>query len=194
MSDADAGAHRTPMSYDEYRRVERASETKHEFADSEMFAMAGAKRAHNVAAANVIGELRNALRTTPCQVYTSDMRVRTANDVGAYPDVSVACAEPRFTDEFEDELLNPVLIVEVLSDSTEAYDRGKKFEHYQTVDSLREYVLVDPRRVHVDVFTRERDGWMLRSFGQGGEIRLPSVDVVVRMDEIYAKVLAAAAE
>lgn len=82
----------------------------------------------------------------------------------------------------------------MLSDATEAYDRGKKFEHYQTIETLREYPLLDPRRAHVDVFTREPDGWKLRSFGEGPEIRLPSLDVLLRMDEIYAKVLRAGEE
>lgn len=186
---SDAGAIRSPMSYEEYRALERASGTKHEFADGQMFSMAGGKRAHNVAAGNIIRALGNALASTPCQVYTSDMRVRTGDDVGAYPDASVACAEPLFTDELEDELLNPVLIVEVLSDSTEAYDRGKKFEHYQSIEPLRDYVLVDPRRVHVDVFTREGDGWKLRSFGAGEEVRLRSVNAVLSVDPLYAKVI-----
>lgn len=150
--------------------------------------MSGARRRHNIVAANAISELRAALRDAPCEVYSSDMRVRTADGTAAYPDASVACGAPRFTDETEDELLNPVLVVEVLSESTEAYDRGEKFEHYRTIASLRQYLLVDPRRVHVDVFCREEDGWKLRSYGRGEALLLDAIGATLKVDELYLKV------
>src|SRR5438045_3509978 len=115
------------MTYEEYRAFERSSSTKHEFVGGEVFAMSDGTFDHSTIAANVIATLHPALRESGCATLTSDMRVRTGDDVGAYPDVSVVCGERRFSDNTRDELLNPTVLVEVLSPSTEAYDRGDKF-------------------------------------------------------------------
>src|SRR4051812_40698878 len=131
--------HLTP---EQYLEIERAAEYKSEYFDGEMFAMSGAREAHNVVAMNIGAELREQLRQKPCRVYPSDMRVRVSSTgLYTYPDVVAVCDKPQFADEVTDTLLNPVLVVEVLSPSTEAYDRGRKFDHYKTIESLREYLL-----------------------------------------------------
>src|SRR5262245_26620705 len=136
-------AEKRRMTREEYLEFERASEEKHEFFDGEVFAMAGARRRHNQIVINIGGELRQALRERTCEVYASDMRVRIPEtNRYVYPDVTIACGEPRFEDAKEDTLVNPTIVFEVLSDSTEAYDRGDKFALYQTIPSLAEVVLV----------------------------------------------------
>lgn len=181
-------AERQRMSLDAYRALERGSAGKHEYVHGEAFAMAGAKHGHNRVAANFVVALTNAFAGRPCEANGSDMRVLAADGSAHYPDVSALRGEPVFTDEAEDELVNPVVIVEVLSDSTEAYDRGEKFEHYQTIESLREYVLADPRRVHVDVYEREPDGWKRRSYGPGDSVPLRSLNVELSMEALYQRV------
>jgi Uma2 family endonuclease len=131
------------MSPDEYLAFEREAECKHEYWHGEVFAMAGASREHNLLVSNLVHLLVGALQDRPCEVYPSDMRVSAASaKVFTYPDVSVVCSGPNFADDAQDTLLNPVVIIEVLSDSTEAYDRGKKFEYYRTIPSLQHYLLV----------------------------------------------------
>ena len=174
--------------YEQYLAFERASDTKHEFVGGEIFAMAGGRYEHNRIAANVIAMLTAALRGKPCVANTSDMRVRAPDGTAHYPDVSAFCGEPRFSDERRDELLNPSAVVEVLSDSTEAYDRGDKFAHYATIASLRDYVLVSSSRERVDHFVREGDGWKLRSFGPGESLSLSSLPCSLAVDELYDKV------
>jgi Uma2 family endonuclease len=154
-------------SYDAYLAFERASPTKHEFAGGEIFSMAGGSRAHNRLAMRFGALLETALRDRPCLVFGSDQRVRTADDIAAYPDVSALCERPEFSDANEDELRNPALIVEVLSPSTEACDRGDKFAHYRTLASLSEYVLASATAPQLEVYTRESDGWKLASTAPG---------------------------
>ena len=148
---------------DQYLAIELEGEVKHEFFDGEIFAMAGGTLAHSLICPT-------GLRT--------------------YPDVSVVCESPRFEDDREITLLNPQVIVEVLSESTEAYDRGKKFDSYQSMESLREYVLVSQDRPHVDRFSRQESGdWLLaKSEGLEAEVSVPSLGCSVRMAEIYANV------
>jgi Uma2 family endonuclease len=150
---------------EQYLEIERKADYKSEYYRGEMFAMAGASLAHNVLVANLIGELHGKLRAGPCIVLPSDMRVRvTSTELYTYPDVVAVCGEPELLDNQFDTLLNPHLIVEVLSSSTEAYDRGRKFEHYQTIESLREYLLLASDRVHADLYARQPDGrWLLTS-------------------------------
>lgn len=176
------------LSYEAYRAAERGAPTKSEYVGGETYAMAGAKRAHNRVAANLIAELSLAVRDRPCTVYTSDMRVRTGDSTGTYPDVSALCGEPRFLDAGEEDLLNPSLVVEVLSSSTEAYDRGDKFAHYRTTDSLLEYVLASPERASLEVYSREADGWKLRTYGAGDRVPLRSLGVELAVDDVYRKV------
>jgi Uma2 family endonuclease len=176
-------------SYEEYQAFERASlEQKHEFVDGEIFAMAGGKAAHNQLSMQIGATLVAGLRDHPCTVFSSDMRVRTPRKRAYYPDVSALCGKPQFSDETRDELLNPSLLVEVLSDSTEGYDRGKKFESYATIDSLREYILVASDRVHIDHFVREQSGWHLRQYEAGQRFKLASLPCELDIDEVYRKV------
>ena len=182
-------AKRTPLSYDEFLALERASTSKHEFAGGEVFAMSGAKRAHNVATANVSRLFGNALRERPCVVFSPDMRIRTADDVATYPDVTVVCGDLEFSDAEEDELRNPTVIVEVLSDSTEAYDRGDKLAHYQTIPSLRDVLFVATNVARIDHYARHEDGsWLRRSYVRGETARVVSVDVALAVNDVYEKV------
>src|ERR1017187_5873973 len=150
---------KTYLTPEQYLEIERKAEFKSEYYQGEMFAMAGARWAHNLILLNLASELRQQLRSRPCSVTSSDMRVRVnAKGLYTYPDVVVVCGEPQFLDERRDTLLNPTLIVEVLSESTEQYDRGRKFEHYRPLESLAEYLLVSSERVSVERYTRQPDG------------------------------------
>lgn len=187
-------AARKLVSYAEYVALERQSATKHEFVDGEVFAMAGGRRQHNLVAGNVTRVLGNALLSAPCFVFNSDMRVRTVDGVGTYPDASALRGQPRFSDATEDELLNPSVIVEVLSESTEGYDRGRKFERYRTIESFTTYVLAASTRAHVEVFVRASDGsWSFREYGAGHTIELAAIGVQLAVDELYMKVFDAPA-
>ncbi len=180
--------HYTPQ---EYLAFERASETKHEFYQGEIFAMTGAKRPHILITGNLVTALNNNLRGRGCEVYPNEMRVKvSATGLYTYPDVTVVCGEPQLEDDAFDTLLNPKLIVEVLSESTEAYDRGQKFSQYQTIDSLEEYVLASQREYKVEVFTRQEDGQWLLSDAQGREaaIHFRSIDLKLELDEVYYQV------
>ncbi|MCX4246258.1 Uma2 family endonuclease [Paraliomyxa miuraensis] len=179
------------MSPQEYLAFERAAEGKHEYWHGEVFAMAGASRRHNLLVGNLVRLLGNALLEGPCEVYPSDMRVsRDATTVFTYPYVTVVCGEPRFADDGHDALLNPLLIVEVLSESTEAYDRGKKFEHYRGIASVRHYLLVAQDQPLVELYTRQPDGtWSLSDHRQGDAVGLSALDCEVAVAEIYRKVL-----
>jgi len=127
------------LSEEEYLEFERNSEIKHEYFDGEIFAMSGASEAHNLIVANVIGELGSQLKKKPCRVYPSHMRVKIeSTKFYTYPDVMIVCEKENFADDKEDMQLNPDVIIEVLSDSTESYDRGKKFSHYRQIASLKE--------------------------------------------------------
>ncbi|MFI5302897.1 MAG: Uma2 family endonuclease [Polyangiales bacterium] len=178
-------ASRPPLTYAEYVSFERAAPTKHEFVNGEICAMAGGTADDSAIAANIIGALLSALRGSPCRPYTSDLRVRTADDVGAYPDVTVVCGDQQFSDDVHDELLNPAVIFEVLSPSSESYDRGEKFAHYRSIESLREYVMIASERRRVDVCLRREDGvWELRSYTNGG-FALSTLPVRFEIDALY---------
>src|SRR5262249_54874860 len=128
---------------EEYLALEEDADFKSEYFGGEIFAMAGASEEHNTITANVVAEVRQQFRGTPCRVYTSDMRVKgEATGLYTYPDVVAACGERRFERRGTDSLLNPTVIFEVLSPTTESYDRGRKFENYRQIESLREYILI----------------------------------------------------
>jgi Uma2 family endonuclease len=183
-----------PITYlrpEEYLALERESEFKSEYLDGEIIAMTGASRQHNLISLNVGSELRQQLRGSPCEVYAGDMRVRVASArLYTYPDVVVACGEPRFEDEHVDTLLNPSLIVEVLSPSTELYDRGKKFRLYRTIDSLSEYLLVAQDECRVEQYARQKDGrWLLADYRSPDDsVELSSVGCRLALREVYEKV------
>ncbi len=181
----------TLLTPEQYLEIERAAAYKSEYYHGEMFAMAGAGLAHNVLVANLVAGLHSQLRARPCRVLPSDMRVLVAaTGLYTYPDVVVVCGDPQFTDQRFDTLTNPNLIVEVLSPSTEAYDRGRKFEQYGTIASLQEYLMVASDRVHVDLYTRQAGGrWLLTSANRLEDtLELESVNCRVALAELYEKV------
>src|SRR5271157_1026194 len=182
---------KTFLTPEEYLEIERKAEFKSEYYQGEMFAMAGAGWAHNRIAANAIIALGVGLRSGPCQVTPSDMRVQvSATGLYTYPDVVIVCEEPQFLDGRRDTLLNPTLIVEVLSPSTEAYDRGLKFENYRSLPSLEEYLLIAADRIHIDRYTRRPDGqWLLTSASKPEEtLDLESVGCRLAVADLYEKV------
>jgi Uma2 family endonuclease len=181
---------KTLLTPEEYLAIEREAPYKSEYYDGEMFAMAGVRAGHDLIAGNTHGELWSAFRSRPCRAHTSNMRVRTVARHYAYPDTSAVCGEPQYLDERRDTLLNPSLIVEVLSPSTEAYERGKKFELYQSIPSLREYLLLTSDRVHADLYVRQDSGlWLLSSVGElDGVLTIKSVAASLRLADLYEKV------
>lgn len=176
------------LSADEYLESERASATKHELVHGVMVAMAGGTAKHNAIAGNVIGALKQRLRGRRCMVFPSDQRVHVeATGLFTYPDVTVVCDAPRFHPSGRDTLVNPRLLVEVLSSSTEAYDRGAKFAHYQSIASLEEYVLVTQTAKRVEHYRRLETGqWLLSvSEGEGAVIVLPGLGCEIPLAELY---------
>ena len=182
------------LTAEDYLALERASETKSEYLDGEMVEMTGASRWHNLIVMNVGAELRQQLKHRPCEVYSNDQRVRVpATGLYTYPDVVVACGEPRFEDDSLETLLNTTLILEVLSPSTESYDRGKKFEHYRTIGSLAEYLLVSQDEILVEQFVRQSGAaggtWLFTATsGRDAVVHLPSLGCSLALAEIYDKV------
>jgi len=191
QEDAMASAMRQPyVGPEDYLAYERQAETKSEYIDGQVFAMSGASREHVLIAGNVAFEARRQTRGHGCEVYASDMRVRvTRTGMYTYPDVAVVCGEPQFEDAEVDTLLNPTVLVEVLSPSTEAYDRGAKFAHYRRLDSLRHYVLVSPTERRIEVFSRAGDVWEYREASEPGEtVGLAAIGVVLDLEDVYADV------
>jgi len=175
----------------EYLRLERQAATKSEFFNGEIFAMAGGTHAHSLIATNLLRELSALLKPTDCVVYNADLRVKVeATGLFTYPDVSVVCGGPRFLDEKKDTLLNPLVVIEVLSDSTEAYDRGKKFENYGQIQTCREYLLVSQKEPRIEQFIRQANtDWTLKAAaGMNAELKLPSLGVVLRLGEVFSKI------
>jgi Uma2 family endonuclease len=172
--------------------LEQSSPIKHEFFDGEIFAMAGGTPDHSALAVAVATELKNQLRGTPCRVYNSDLRVRVATTgLGTYPDVSVFCGETEKDPQDANTLTNPTVLVEVLSESTEEYDRGEKFENYRQISSLKSYVLVSTRERLVEVFSRGPQGEWVRTEGRRmASVELPSIQCTLRVDAIYEGVSA----
>ena len=174
----------------EYLERERRSETKHELVNGVVVAMAGASPKHNAIVGNVIGVLRDLLRDRPCIVLASDQRVHVqSTGLYTYPDTTVVCARPHFHPEDKDSLVNPTLIVEVLSPSTEGYDRGAKFAHYRSIPSFSEYVLVSQGERRVEHYRRLETGqWMMTEYvGDDARVVLPVLECELPVSELYAK-------
>jgi Uma2 family endonuclease len=180
------------MTVAEWIELERNSDEKHELCDGVVVAMAGARRRHSLVAGNLFAAIHAELRERPCEVYPSDMKVSDPRTgFGAYPDVSIVCGEPRFADDKEDVLLNPQVIFEVLSESTERYARGRKFLRYRGIEAISDYVLLSTDQALVEHYTRQPDGgWLMHELHAGEELVLRSVDCRVKVDEIYGKVFA----
>jgi Uma2 family endonuclease len=176
---------------EQYLEIERKAEFKSEYYQGEMFAMAGASWAHSQIVANAVRELGNQLRGGPCQPVTSETRVCvTPAGLYTYPDVLVVCGEPQFVDSKPDTLLNPTVIIEVLSESTEAYDRGRKFELYRPLKSLAEYVMISSLSVRSERYTRQADGnWIFcEKIGLEDTLDLKSIDCHLRLADLYERV------
>ncbi len=179
------------MSPDEFLAFERAADERHEYRDGVIVAMSGARRNHNLIALNVGSEIQRSLKGKDCEGYASDMRVFVpASRLYTYPDLVVACGEPTFQDEGLDTLLNPVLIIEILSESTESYDRGQKFKNYRSIDSLSEYVLISQRFPSIEKYVKHGDGfWMLTdAVGLDNSIELESIECRLSLADVYDKV------
>ena len=187
MATAAAQTYFTP---EEYLALERIAHCKNEYLDGQIIAMAGASSEHNLIVGDIFYGLYPELRQRGCLVYTSDMRVRPSpRDAYVYPDVVVVCGEPQFEDEAFDTLLNPIVIVEVLSPSTEAYDRGEKFTRYKQLPSLKEYVLVSQDNVHVEHHRRHGAQWILSHYRTLEEVLpLSSIECEVPLRDIYARI------
>jgi len=177
-------------SRDDYYRIEVSSPLHHEFYAGEIFAMAGGSLAHNHISANVLARLRSSLAAGPCSAFGSDLRLSTPAGLLTYPDVMVICGAIELVPGRDDEVLNPVLLVEVLSDATRRYDRGEKFEFYKSIPTFREYLLIEPKSLHVEHHSRDESGaWSSETYTAiAQEAALHSVPVVLPVDEIYRRV------
>jgi Uma2 family endonuclease len=181
----------TYLTPEEYLAIERKAEYKNEYIDGEIVAMTGASRRHNLIAFNITREISQQLKGRPCEGYGGDMRVRVPSTrMYTYPDVVVVCGEPRFEDDYLDTLLNPTVIIEILSDSTERYDRGRKFGLYRTIESLAEYVLVAQDEHRVEQYAKQHDGrWLLTDHRSPEDVaELTSIQCTLALREVYEKV------
>ncbi len=174
------------MTYAAYLAFEASAEGKHEWVNGEVYAMAGGTPEHARLAGEVITALSTALKAHGCRVYSSDLRVRvTATGRSTYPDVTVVCGPSERDAEDAQAVTNPTLLVEVLSEGTEASDRGDKWQHYRRMPSLRSYVLVDSRQERVEVFVRDGEGWRLSEAGAGQTLAIGLHDAHLVVDELY---------
>lgn len=174
----------------EYLARERAATEKSEFINGRVYAMAGAGRPHNLIVGNTFAEIRAQIRGRGCEAYVDDMRVKVARtDLYTYPDIAALCDEPQFEDDQIDTLLNPSVIIEVLSPSTESYDRGAKFAHYRRLESLREYTLIAQDAPRVEHYLREGDSWLLTELnGVDAELSINTLGCTLKLSEIYDRV------
>jgi Uma2 family endonuclease len=182
---------KTYLTPEQYLEIERKAEFKSEYYQGEMFAMSGARYAHIKIVANAVASLHQQLRRGPCEPLSNDMRVSVApNGLYAYPDIVIVCGKPQFLDDTFDTLLNPTVIVEVLSESTQVYDRIGKFELYRSLESLAEYVLISSLRVSVERYTHQPDGsWnYIAKASLEDSIDLKSVDCHLLLTDLYEKV------
>jgi len=180
-----ATAPNASLSVSEYLRLENAAEFRSEYINGHMVAMAGGTVNHALISSNMVGELRNVLPGTDCKVFGSDMRIRTSpSGIYTYADTAVACGRLEVVDNT---LANPVLIAEVLSDSTEAYDRGRKFGCYRQIESLRHYILVDQNKVQIEHFCKEQEGiWRMEEYGSlSSSLVIESLKIAVPLSGIY---------
>lgn len=178
-------------SIEEYLAIERTGPLKHEFYRGEIFALAGSSEAHNLILTNILMSLGMQLRKRPCKVYPSDMRLKISKTgLYTYPDISIVCEPPQFDDSKQDTLLNPIIVIEILSPSTERYDRGKKFQNYRTITTLQEYVLVSQDDYHIERYTNHHQGnWLLTTYdGRDTTVPLKTINCTLLLDDVYDKV------
>jgi Uma2 family endonuclease len=179
------------LSEAEYLKLERAAEFKSEFFDGDLFAMASGTPQHSLIATNLAREVGNRLKGGHSVPYNADLRIKIeATGLYTYPDLSVICGSLKFAEGTDDTVMNPTVLVEVLSDSTEAYDRGKKFEHYRQIPTLQEYLLVSQKEPRIEQFTHQPDGrWLLNeAAGLDAGLELPSLRITLSLAEVFSKV------
>ncbi len=173
----------------EYLERERVSTIKHEYYAGEIFAMSGASEAHNLIASSVNASIYAQIRGRGCRIYPSDMRIKIVKTgLYTYPDITIVCGTPEFTDMTKrDTLLNPTIIIEILSPSTERYDRGVKFQNYRTIGTLKEYILIAQNKHHIERYTRyEENTWILtEAVGIDSIITLDSIQCVLSLADAY---------
>lgn len=188
MSTLTAQTHLTSK---EYLAWERKQPFKNEYYNGQIVAMSGASRSHNRITVDITIQLGNQLMNSACEVFASEMRVRTSPEISYfYPDVIVVCGEPRFEDDTFDTLLNPMLVIEVLSPSTAAFDRGEKFEHYKQIASLQEYILVSQNNVRVEHYRRQGSQWIHNTFEHLEDmLPLASIECTLPLRAIYRRVM-----
>ena len=173
---------------EEYLQMERASNMKHEYYQGEIFDMSGANPRHNIIFSNVFGEMCMLLKNTPCRPYGSDMRMHIPeNTLFTYPDISIYCGDPTTIDKDEDTVIQPTIIIEILSKSTKNYDRGGKFKLYRDIPTLKEYMLIDTEKIGVEVFRiNAQNQWELQEYKTLQQmVQLPTVGVSLSMQDIY---------
>lgn len=179
---------KTHLTEEQYLEIERTAERRSEFYRREMFAMAGASEAQILMVGNLYALIRPQLQSRGCKAYVIDMRVRVST-TGSYfyPDLAIVCGPPEIVKGPPDTLLNPAVVVEVLSQSTELWDRGKKFDDYKTVSSLNQYLLISSDQVHLDLFTRQPSGdWLMSSFDKVEQtVELSAIGCHVPIAAIY---------
>lgn len=184
-------AKKKSISISEYFEMEEKSDIRHEYYKGEIFAFAGASINHGRIIGNINSKFLQKLANKNCESFSSDLKVRIEEvDLFTYPDILVICDKPEFYKDRDDTVLNPVLIIEVLSGSTKNYDRGEKFEFYRTVKSLQDYILVDQRRVHVEHFVRSAENkWVLTETSDiNSSLEISNLKLEVSLEEIYDRV------
>lgn len=180
----------TKVTAEEYLALDRAAELRSEFLDGEIIAMSGGSARHSRLQMNLGLEIQLALRGTPCEAFNSDLRVRVSSRMYTYPDLSVVCGKLMLADQRQDILLNPTVVFEVLSPTTEHYDRGVKFQHYREVESLQDYILVAQDQVRIEQYTRgESNTWTLRDHQLASDVlRITSIGVSLPLAAIYDRI------
>lgn len=177
--------HKVIYTYEEYVSFENGSNVKHEFLDGQIYAMAGGTAEHAALAAASIGQLYAQLRGSECVPFTSDLRVHTNSGLTTYPDVSVICGRAEYNEVDKRGATNPILIIEVMSRSTAEYDAGEKLEHYKTLQTLKQYVLVSHREHSLTVWTREEDAWQSVRVREGEVANLEAIRATLDVRELY---------
>ena len=180
-------AARTYLTPEEYITAERKATLKSEYLSGEIVALSGASDTHNLITVNTLNALYNQLADRGCRVYASDMRVGISAGVSYfYPDIAVTCDKPRFEDDVFDTLINPQVIIEVLSTSTENYDRGEKFDRYQQLESLQEYILISQDQIRIEHYLRQGEAWVPSDFSELEDVMpLPSIGAELSLLQVY---------
>ncbi len=175
---------------EQYLALEESADYRSQFYCGEIFAMAGASRRHNTIAMNAASNLHFQLRNHPCEIYQNDMRVKVSENFYTYPDVVIVCGEPQIEKKNGENLLNPIVLIEVLSPLTEKFDRGEKARLYRLMPSLKEYVLISQDKIHIEHFVRqENGGWLLTELSEASDaLKFPTISCQVSLSEFYAKV------